>query len=164
MDERFAEETQTLRELLAIMREHDLDSIKVKLGDATYELSRRLEPASSAEPQSFVTAAPHEAAAPVASANVTKVFAPLTGVFYRSPSPDTAAFVEVGDRVQPGDVLCVLEAMKLFNEIQSDDAGTIVRIVPGNGELVSQGDELFWIDPSTPLGTGPSTPLGTTRP
>lgn len=148
MDERYAEETQTLRELLAIMQEHDLDSIKVKLGDATYELSRRLEPAPSAQPQSFATAAPDESAAPVASANVTKVFAPLTGVFYRSPSPDAASFVEVGDRVQPGDVLCVLEAMKLFNEIQSDDAGTIVRIVPGNGELVSQGDELFWIDPS----------------
>jgi len=154
MDERYAEETQTLRELLAIMHEHDLDSIKVKLGDATYELSRRIEPAPSAEPQSSMAAA-DEPAAPVAGANVTKVFAPLTGVFYRSPSPDAASFVEVGHRVQPGDVLCVLEAMKLFNEIQSDDAGTIVRIVPGNGELVSQGDELFWIDPST---------LGTTRP
>jgi acetyl-CoA carboxylase biotin carboxyl carrier protein len=147
MDERYAEETQTLRELLAIMDEHDLDSIKVKLGDATYELSRRVEPAFSAEPQRIAGTAADEPGAPVASPNVTKVFAPLTGVFYRSPSPDSAAFVEVGDRVQPGDVLCVLEAMKLFNEIQSDDAGTIARIVPGNGELVSQGDELFWIDP-----------------
>lgn len=153
MDDRYAEETQTLRELLAIMHEHDLDAIKVKLGDAIYELSRRLEPAPPAEPRS--QAAAGEPAAPVAGANVTKVFAPLTGVFYRSPSPDAAAYVEVGDRVQSGDVLCVLEAMKLFNEIQSDDTGTVVRIVPGNGELVSQGDELFWIDPSTPLGTTP---------
>jgi acetyl-CoA carboxylase biotin carboxyl carrier protein len=70
----------------------------------------------------------------------------LTGVFYRSSSPDVPSYVEVGDRVTPGDVLCVLEAMKLFNEIQSDDAGTIVRIVPGNGDLVSQGEELFWIE------------------
>jgi len=145
MDERYAEETQTLRELLAIMHEHDLDTIKVKLGDAIYELSRRLEPAPPAEPPPH--AAADETAAPVAAANVRKVFAPLTGVFYRSPSPDASAYVEVGDRVQPGDVLCVLEAMKLFNEIQSDDAGTIARIVPGNGELVSQGDELFWIEP-----------------
>ena len=53
----------------------------------------------------------------------------------------------MGDRVETGDVLCVLEAMKLFNEIQSDYAGTIVRVVPGNGELVSQGEELFWIEP-----------------
>lgn len=147
MDERYAEEMQTLRELLATMDEHDLDSIKIKLGDAIYELSRRVEPAFSIEPQSHAAVAADEPGAPVASANVMKVFAPLTGVFYRSPSPDTASFVELGDRVQPGDVLCVLEAMKLFNEIQSDDAGTIARIVPGNGELVSQGDELFWIDP-----------------
>jgi acetyl-CoA carboxylase biotin carboxyl carrier protein len=82
-----------------------------------------------------------------ADANVTKVLAPLTGVFYRASSPDAPAYVDVGDRVEAGDVLCVLEAMKLFNEIQSDDAGTIVRIVPGNGELVSQGEELFWIGP-----------------
>ncbi len=146
MEERYAEETQTLRELLAIMHEHDLETIKVKLGDAVYELSRRLEPAPSAEPP--FQAAADEPAAPVAGANVTKLFAPLTGVFYRSPSPDAPAYVEVGDRVQAGDVLCVLEAMKLFNEIQSDDAGTVVRVIPGNGELVSQGDELFWIDPS----------------
>jgi len=145
MDERYAEETQTLRELLAIMHEHDLDTIKVKLGDAIYELSRRFESAPPAAPPS--PPGDDETAAPVAGANVTKVFAPLTGVFYRSPSPDASAYVEVGDRVQPGDVLCVLEAMKLFNEIQSDDAGTIARIVPGNGELVSQGDELFWIEP-----------------
>jgi acetyl-CoA carboxylase biotin carboxyl carrier protein len=145
MNERYAEETQTLRELLAIMHEHDLDTIKVKLGDAIYELSRHSEQAPPAEPP---PAAAGETAVPVAGANVRKVFAPLTGVFYRSPSPDASAYVEVGDRVQAGDVLCVLEAMKLFNEIQSDDAGTIARIVPGNGELVSQGDELFWIDPS----------------
>lgn len=163
MDERYAEETQTLRELLAIMHEHDLDVIKVKLGDAIYELSRRSDPAPSSEPQSYA-AAFDEPAAPVAGANVTKVFAPLTGVFYRSPSPDAASYVEVGDRVQPGDVLCVLEAMKLFNEIQSDDAGTIVRIVPGNGELVSQGDELFWIDASTKFIPSGDEGLEATRP
>jgi acetyl-CoA carboxylase biotin carboxyl carrier protein len=145
MDERYAEETQTLRELLAIMHEHDLDTIKVKLGDVIYELSRRQsEPvhASASNPSTL-----EPPGAPAAGANVTKVLAPLTGVFYRAPSPDTAAYVEVGDRVEPGDILCVLEAMKLFNEIQSDDAGKIVRIVPGNGELVSQGEELFWIEP-----------------
>jgi acetyl-CoA carboxylase biotin carboxyl carrier protein len=142
MEEREAEERQTLHELLAIMREHDLDTIKVKLGDAVYELSRaQSEPARS-------TAAPAPAAdAPAPGSNVTKVVAPLTGVFYRSSSPEAPSYVEVGDQVQPGDVLCVLEAMKLFNEIQSDDAGRIVRIIPGNGELVSQGEDLFWIEP-----------------
>lgn len=142
MEERFAEETQTLRDLLAIMHEHDLETIKVKLGDAVYELSRR--PAEEANGSAPVA---QEAAAATPAANVTKVLAPLTGVFYRSPSPDAPSYVEVGDRVERGDVLCVLEAMKLFNEIQSDDAGKIARIVPGNGELVSQGEELFWIEP-----------------
>jgi acetyl-CoA carboxylase biotin carboxyl carrier protein len=148
MDERYADETQTLRELLAIMREHDLDTIKVRLGDAVYELSRRhAQPATAPPAYINPTPAPGEQPSPVAASNAIKVFAPLTGVFYRSSSPEAAPFVEVGDRVGPGDVLCVLEAMKLFNEIQSDDAGTIVRVLPGNGELVSQGDELFWIEP-----------------
>ena len=146
MEERYAQETQTLRELLEIMHEHDLDTIKIKLGDAIYELSRRQ--AALAHPAVATPSAPREAAAaPAPGANVTRVLAPLTGVFYRSPSPDAAAYVEVGDRVETGDVLCVLEAMKLFNEIQSDYAGTIARIIPENGELVSQGDELFWIGP-----------------
>jgi len=143
MEDRYAEEIQTLRELLALMHEHDLDTIKIKLGDAVYELSRRDPQAQPAAPTQPMPAAAVDAVA--APANVTKVLAPLTGVFYRAASPDVEPFVEVGDRVEPGDVLCVLEAMKLFNEIQSDDAGTIFRVVPGNGELVSQGDELFWI-------------------
>jgi acetyl-CoA carboxylase biotin carboxyl carrier protein len=144
MDERYAEETQTLRELLALMHEHDLDTIKVKLGDAIYELSR----ANSEwvrQADGFSSTSTGESA-PVAGPNVTKVLAPLTGVFYLAASPDAAPYVEVGDRVEAGDVLCVLEAMKLFNEIQSDYSGTIVRVVPGNGELVSQGEELFWIE------------------
>jgi len=147
MDELYSEETKTLHELLAIMREHDLSTIKVKLGDAIYELSR-----SQADPVILPAAhlappAPAADEAVVPGANVTKVVAPLTGVFYRSSSPDAPPYVEVGDRVEAGDVLCVLEAMKLFNEIQSDDSGRIVRIVPGNGELVSQGEDLFWIEP-----------------
>jgi acetyl-CoA carboxylase biotin carboxyl carrier protein len=147
MEERYATETQTLRELLAIMHEHDLETIKIRLGDATYELSRRRSDSGAGLPPQPPVAAPPLAGEPLAGANVTKVLAPLTGVFYRSPSPDTPPYVEVGDRVEPGDVLCVLEAMKLFNEIQSDDAGKLVRIVPDNGELVSQGQELFWIEP-----------------
>lgn len=146
MDERYAEETQTLRELLALMHEHDLSTIKVRLGDAIYELSRA---SSEAAPEAGSLSSTGSTAenAPAARANVTKVLAPLTGVFYRASSPDAPPYVEVGGRVEIGDVLCVLEAMKLFNEIQSDYAGTIVRVVPGNGELVSQGEELFWIEP-----------------
>ena len=73
--------------------------------------------------------------------------APLVGVFYRSAAPDAEAFVKEGDRVEAGQVLCILEAMKLFNEITSDYSGIVTRIVPENGELVSLGQELFWIEP-----------------
>ncbi|HVR47676.1 MAG TPA: biotin/lipoyl-containing protein [Candidatus Binatia bacterium] len=146
MEDRYAEETQTLRELLALMHEHDLETLKIKLGDAVYELSRRDPDSRPAVPQyAPPVQAAYDAGVP-APANVAKVLAPVTGVFYRAASPDVEPYVEVGDRVEPGDVLCVLEAMKLYNEIQSDDAGTVLRVVPDNGELVSQGDELFWIE------------------
>lgn len=148
-------DTETINELLGIMHEHDLDRIKVKVGDAVYELVRREAGAQLVAAPMMAAAAPHAAAAPAAEAaaasgppaNVKRVTAPLTGVFYRSPSPDADSFVNQGDRVESGSVLCILEAMKLFNEIQSDYAGTIVRIIPQNGELVSQGEDLFWIQP-----------------
>ena len=154
MEERYPEETQTLKDLLALMNEHDLDRIKVKLGDAFYEIVRREATAVAYAPAPMPAATGRTAAsdaaptaAPAANPNVKKVVAPLTGVFYRSPSPDTEAYVELGDRVDAGDVLCILEAMKLFNEIQSDYSGAVVRIIPENGELVSQGEDLFWIEP-----------------
>jgi acetyl-CoA carboxylase biotin carboxyl carrier protein len=150
------DETQTLKDLLEIMHEHDLDALKVKVGDKVFELVRREAgitvlpagggaPAASAAEAAAVPAA--AAAAPAASANVKKVTAPLVGVFYRAPSPDAEAYVKVGDRVEAGQVLCVLEAMKLFNEITSDHTGVVTRIIPENGELVSLGQELFWIEP-----------------
>jgi acetyl-CoA carboxylase biotin carboxyl carrier protein len=142
-----AGEAQTLKELLALMHEHDLDSLKVKVGDAIYEIVRR-DAGSAVSPGSSghaVSAPPENEPAPPAGAHVKKIVAPLTGVFYRSAAPDAESYVDVGDRVEIGDVVCILEAMKLFNEIQSDYAGTVVRIVPENGELVSQGGDLFWI-------------------
>lgn len=150
------DETQTLKDLLNIMHEHDLDALKVKVGDKVFELVRREAgitvlgspgagvPAAVADAPAAAAAAP---SAPAASANVKKVTAPLVGVFYSSPSPDAEAYVKVGDRVEAGQVLCILEAMKLFNEITTDHAGVITRIIPENGELVSLGQELFWIEP-----------------
>jgi acetyl-CoA carboxylase biotin carboxyl carrier protein len=150
------DETQTLKDLLEIMHEHDLDALKVKVGDKVFELVRReagitVLPASGGASAAMGapegSAAPGGAAAPAASANVKKVTAPLVGVFYRSPSPDAEPYVKIGDRVEAGQVLCVLEAMKLFNEITSDHTGVVTRIIPENGELVSLGQELFWIEP-----------------
>ena len=73
--------------------------------------------------------------------------APVVGVFYRSPAPGAEPFVEVGDRVAAGQVLCILEAMKLMNEITADAGGVVVRILPENGDLVALGDDLIWLEP-----------------
>ncbi len=142
------EEIETLERLLEIMHAHDLDALKVTVGDRTYELVRREPGAAAAPVVSAALAAPGLPGVPaVAPGSAKRVTAPLVGVFYRSSSPDAEPFVTVGDRVEIGDVLCVLEAMKLFNEITSDYAGVVTRIIPENGELVSLGQEMFWIEP-----------------
>ncbi|HEY8314026.1 MAG TPA: acetyl-CoA carboxylase biotin carboxyl carrier protein [Candidatus Baltobacteraceae bacterium] len=149
------DETKTLQELLDIMHEHDLDALKVKVGEQVFELVRR-EPSMVVSANSSSQSAPaassaasvaSTSSASAASPNVKKVTAPLVGVFYRSSSPDSEPFVKIGDRVESGQVICILEAMKLFNEITSDYAGVVARIVPENGELVSLGQEMFWIEP-----------------
>jgi acetyl-CoA carboxylase biotin carboxyl carrier protein len=149
-----SDEAARVRALGEILREFDLDAIRVKVGEAEYELVRR-EPGPPAV--AFATGAPlvpggaaadfSPSVAAGAPPNVQRVTAPVVGVFYRSSSPGSEPFVEVGDRVVPGQVLCILEAMKLMNEITSEHAGTVARILPENGELVSLGDDLVWIGP-----------------
>jgi acetyl-CoA carboxylase biotin carboxyl carrier protein len=143
------EEREGLEGMLEIMRDHDLDALTVRSGDRTYELVRRAEgtpaaPAAAASEGSVPAAVSPGA---VAAANYKKVAAPIIGVFYRASAPGAEAFVEVGDSVEVGQVLCILEAMKLMNEITSDYAGVVRRILPENGALVSLGEEMFWIEP-----------------
>ncbi len=146
-------ERDALDALLAVVREHDLDALTVRVGDATYELVAHdtagvLVAAPGAYAQAPTAPAPSSAApAPAAAGNAKKVVAPIIGVFYAAPAPGAEAFVQVGDRVEIGQPLCILEAMKLMNEITSDYAGIVRRILPDNGALVSLGEEMFWIDP-----------------
>ncbi len=76
-----------------------------------------------------------------------QVTAPLTGVFYRSPSPQAGPFVQVGSVVGSGDVVALIEAMKLFNEIRSDKSGVVRRVLAENGQLVKKHQPLFELDP-----------------
>jgi acetyl-CoA carboxylase biotin carboxyl carrier protein len=76
------------------------------------------------------------------------VKSPIVGTFYASPAPDAEPFVQVGDHVEPGQVLCIIEAMKLMNEIESDVAGEIIRIHVENGQPVEYGEPLFSIRPT----------------
>jgi acetyl-CoA carboxylase biotin carboxyl carrier protein len=150
------DEAGRIRALAEILREYDLDAVRVRVGETEYELVAR-EPAPAGM---VVMAGPAQAAASgpaatenapvngaVAGANVKRVTAPVVGVFYGAPAPGADPFVTVGDRVVPGQALCILEAMKLMNEITSEYAGVIARVIPENGQLVSLGDDLFWIEP-----------------
>lgn len=151
------DETERVRALGAIAAEFDLDAIRVRTGDTEIEIVRR-EP-GAAVTYAVAAPAPGGGALPAAPAEngvvapagpgpgVRRVTAPVVGVFYRSASPGADAFAEVGQRVSVGQTLCILEAMKLMNEITSDHAGVVVRILAENGELVSLGQELFWIEP-----------------
>jgi acetyl-CoA carboxylase biotin carboxyl carrier protein len=105
-------------------------------------------PALANAPANSVTATVTETVSVSASepASYKKINSPFVGTFYRSPSPTSAAYVEVGKRVSPGDTLCIVEAMKLMNEIEADFAGTIVQVLVENGQAVEFGEPLFVID------------------
>ena len=156
------DEAARVRELGEIAAEFDLDAIRVRTGETEIEIVRRDPAAHAPGPVTYTMppapgAAPLPAGAPEApapaaaasasGANVRKVTAPVVGVFYRSANPEAEAYVEVGSRVVSGQTLCILEAMKMMNEITTDYAGVVARILVENGELVSLGQELFWIEP-----------------
>ena len=104
------------------------------------------EPAQSAPAQAdpAPTPAQPEAEAP---SNLSEVTAPIVGTFYASPSPDAPDYVKVGDKVEAGAVLCIIEAMKLMNEIEADTAGTVREVLVENTEPVEYGQVLFRIEP-----------------
>ena len=87
-------------------------------------------------------------AAPEASDKYITVKSPMIGTFYRSPSPDKPVFFEVGDTIKPGDTVCIIEAMKLFNEIESEVAGKIVKVLVDDASPVEYDQPLFLVDPA----------------
>lgn len=117
-------------------------------------IRRRLEPVIMAQPVPAVRVAASRprgtklvpGGAPAPDPTVA-IVAPLTGVFYASPSPSADVFVKVGDTIQPGQPVCILEAMKVFNEIKAEVGGTVTAIVAKNGQLVQKGDALIRVQP-----------------
>lgn len=93
-------------------------------------------------------AAPAPSPAPASSAKLHEVKSPIVGTFYRSPAPDAAPFVEIGSVVSAGTVLCIVEAMKLMNEIESDVSGKIVKVMVENGQPVEYDQVLFLVEPA----------------
>ncbi len=149
------------RELAALVEAHTLSELIVDTKDGTLTFRRGMNTVMSAggvmptmamQPQMHAPAPAPLAAAPAAAApaapvddSLHKVTSPFVGTFYRSPNPDSPAYCEVGQRVEKGQVLCIVEAMKLMNEIEADIAGTIEAIVAENAEPVEYGQTLFKI-------------------
>ena len=106
--------------------------------------TQQQQTAPQQSPQQNGTSAPAEA--PAASSKHHEVRSPIVGTFYRAPAPDASSFVQVGDTVSVGSPLCIVEAMKLMNEIESDVAGTIVKVLVENGQAVEYNQPLFLID------------------
>ncbi len=132
-----------LRELIQLLDEANLTEIEVKQDDQRIRLRR--EPAAAQAPS--VATDPAEPAA-TAEPQTKGIFvtSPFVGTFYRAASPDDDAFVEVGDQIAPGAVLCIVEAMKLMNEIEAEIEGEIAEILVENGKPVEYGDRLFRIE------------------
>lgn len=147
-------EKRTLDELIAIMQRDGLDRLRIAVGDIDLDLRLSLPSAAAAQARSAADSQtgpasagkPAKPSAPVAPENTVTVTAPLIGVFYRAPAPGAKPFVEVGDEVSTGQVLCILEAMKLMNEIVSEHNGKIARVCANDGQLVTLQQELFWIE------------------
>ena len=127
-------------------------TIKTTVEGTTPEITYLQQaPVAQAAPQAApapVAAAPVAAAPAAENSNYITVKSPMIGTFYRKPSPDKPMFVEVGSTISKGDILCVIEAMKLFNEIESEVSGKIVKILVDDMSPVEFDQPLFIVDPS----------------
>ena len=139
-----------IKTLIELLEASGLTEIEITEGDDSIRLSRGSTAAPVAIPAPAVTAAPAISSPTAESAPATEIAghaveSPTVGTFYCRPSPDANAFVSVGDSVKVGSTLCVVEAMKTFNEIQADKAGTVTEILKQDGDPVEFGEVLFVI-------------------
>ena len=141
-----------VKKLIELLEESDVAEIEIHEGEESVRISR----ASTAvvAPMAAPVAAPAPAAAPATAPTATAepeiqghaVRSPMVGTFYASPSPDASAFVKEGDTVSAGQTLCIIEAMKILNQIESDKAGKITKILVENGQPVEFDQPLFIIE------------------
>ena len=158
-----------LKELIEFLIEKDIAEFELERGDVKVKIKRAADPSHAPLPDSryiavqpVSIAAPSAAPAPVAGGvdlnaraapppadeGLHIVKSPIVGTFYESPSPGSPPFVKVGDTLAVGQVLCIVEAMKLLNEIECDMAGELVKKLVANGQPIEYGQELFALRPS----------------
>ncbi|HSL92316.1 MAG TPA: acetyl-CoA carboxylase biotin carboxyl carrier protein [Candidatus Limnocylindrales bacterium] len=139
-----------IKEILELLKGSDVSELEVARGENVLKVRRgppaEVRPAAPAPvPHPPAPEPPRVEKAPPAKANTKEVVSPIVGTFYRAPAPDASPFVEVGSRVTKGQVLCIVEAMKIMNQIESDAGGTIAAILVENGQPVAYGQPLFHI-------------------
>lgn len=141
-------ELDDLRELIELLKDTDVTELELEREGSRVRVKRRGGAAPQAEVSREPALAGLEGAEEEEAQRLITVTAPLVGTFYRSSAPEASHFVEVGDRVKKGQVLCIIEAMKLMNEIESEAEGTIVRVLVENAQPVEYGEPLFLIEPA----------------
>ena len=152
-----------LKKLVRILEKSGVDEIEVEEEGLRVRLAKNsrgpatqvsLNPAAGQHfptghlPEAHAAPPPPAAGAPPPATNIHEVKSPIVGTFYRAPAPDADSYVEVGDIVQPKAVLCIIEAMKLMNEIETDVGGRIVKVLVENGQPVEYNQVLFHIEPA----------------
>ncbi|MEV5108307.1 MULTISPECIES: acetyl-CoA carboxylase biotin carboxyl carrier protein [Bacillus] len=156
---------QEVRELIKLIDSSNIDEFEYKKDGTTIKMKKRgnevvtvqapvtkqvMQPAAPVELETTVAAAQvevpkQEEKTAVQNENLHKITSPMVGTFYSSSSPDTPQYVSVGDKVSKDSIVCIVEAMKLFNEIDADVEGEIVEILVNNGQLVEYGQPLFLV-------------------
>ncbi len=166
---------EDIQKLITMLDKSGLHELEVEVGGAKLRLAK---PAPAAQPMfmpqaihapvhmaavpaaqataSQPAAPPQPASAPAGTAqppakpaNVVEVKSPMVGTFYRAPAPGAEPFVKVGDRVRKGQIICIIEAMKLMNEIEAETEGVIVDILADNAQPVEFGEALFYVEPAS---------------
>ena len=144
-----------VKKLIEMLEESSLAEIEIREGEEAIRISRsptgspvvHMTPAHVAPAHPAPASAPAAATAPAAAAPAGHAVAsPMVGTFYRSSTPGAPSFVDIGSQVNVGDTLCIIEAMKMMNEIESDKAGVIKAILKENGQPVEYGETLFIIE------------------
>jgi acetyl-CoA carboxylase biotin carboxyl carrier protein len=145
-------DVKRIRRLIELMNEHELNEVDLRQADQRIRLRKGAEPiitGPAMRPPAAAGAAPPEAtSAPPKTddKDIAFVKSPMVGTFYTAPSPDAQPFIKVGDHVGPESTVCVVEAMKVFNEIPAEVSGQIVAVLVENGEPVEFGQALFKVD------------------
>lgn len=145
---------EEIKKLIALLDESALTEIEVE--DSEQRILLRREVSTTPEPRGVPAAVPaappgesaEKVTEPTADESLHQVTSPIVGTFYRSASPDVSPYIELGDLVKKGQTLCIVEAMKLMNEIESDIDGKVVKINVDDGAAVEFGETLFTIDPA----------------